>query len=86
MPSINCGEGRKVPHAVVQRGIKVHDSVRTRLEEKGEGYVPLMRPNIVVGGNLPRARRICRRMTHKEWVERKVDGAELTRPWFEWVS
>jgi hypothetical protein len=75
----------------VKRGLKVHRSVLTRLEalneeEKTKAYVPHIKPNIVVDEGLPHERRVCRRMTHEEWVEQKVHGLELEKPWLEWVS
>jgi hypothetical protein len=76
--------------AIVKRGIKVHRSVRTRIEaldqqNQGKAYVPQIRPNIICYEGLPHEQRVCRRMTHEEWMDGKVDGVDLDKPWFEWV-
>jgi hypothetical protein len=78
---------------VVSRGIKVHRSVLTRLEAldkdgKAKTYVPLIRPNIVVhehdeGGDHERHLPL-RRMTHDEWMSRRVSGKD--EDWFQWLE
>jgi hypothetical protein len=77
--------------AVVQRGLKVHRSVLTRLEaldteDRKQGYVPRIRPNIVCDEGLPHERRVCRVLTHDEWTQRKVEGVQMDKPLIEWVS
>jgi hypothetical protein len=73
--------------------MKVHRSVLTRLEAldqngKDKTYVPLIRPNIVVhehGEHGDRERHLhFRRMTHDEWVSKRVAGKD--EDWFDWVE
>jgi hypothetical protein len=87
---INRGDGRKVFKAVVQRGMKVHRSVLTRLEaltteEQPRGYIPRIRPNIVCDEGLPHERRVCRALTHEEWLKGGVEDMPTKKPLFEWV-
>jgi hypothetical protein len=87
---INRGDGRKVFKAVVRRGLKVHRSVLTRLEaltteEQPRGYIPRIRPNIICDEGAPHERRICRTLTHEEWLEGAVENMPTRKPLFEWV-
>lgn len=86
----NNGKGRKVFKHVVDRGLKVHRSVLTRMEAcdhsgRPGAYVPLIRPNIHVaeGGE---DKRHCERMSHEEWVKGSVGGMALKESWFKWVE
>jgi hypothetical protein len=82
---INRGNGRKVYKDIVKRGIKVHRSVLTRIEasDNEHAYVPQIRPNIKVRGQ---EEKVCRRMTQEEWMKGTVEGADLAKPWLEWVG
>jgi len=69
----NRGKGRKVYHQVMHRGMKVHRSVRIRMEADGVGggkadYVPKIR--CVVNG-------VVRSLTREEWLAGKH---------FKWVD
>ena len=73
--SWNRGKGRKVYHRVMQRGMKVHRSVKTRMEAgstdgKGSPYVPKIR--CVIDGE-------ARRLTKEEWLAPEPK-------FFEWVD
>jgi len=62
----NRGKGRKVYHQVMHRGMKVHRSVKTRMESKGmKGKNRQYRPEIrcfIEGESGPR------RLTREEWL------------------
>lgn len=73
--SWNRGKGREVYKGVMNRGIKVHRSVRTRVtaspvDGSNERYVPKIR--FLIDGKL-------QRLTWKEW-------SEETPEHFEWVD
>ena len=73
--SWNRGKGRQVYHLVIQRGMKVHRSVKTRMLAQGANgekkpYLPKIR--LMVNGEL-------RRLTREEWLADKSDH-------FEWVD
>ena len=71
----NRGKGRKVYHQVMARGMKVHRSVKTRIEAfrmggGNEPYLPKIR--CVIDGE-------TRRLSEGEWLD---EDQQL----FEWVS
>ena len=71
--SWNRGKGREVYKEVMDRGIKVHRSVRARMmaspmDGSKKQYVPKIR--FTINGEL-------RRLTREEWLEGK---------YFEWVD
>lgn len=73
--SWNRGQGRKVYHRVMERGMKVHRSVKTRMlargvEGNGRPYVPKVR--CVIDGE-------ARRLTRDEWLAEQPQ-------FFEWVD
>jgi len=70
----NRGAGRKVFTQVMRRGMKVHRSVKTRMEASKQGNLENYRPRIrpVIGN-------AARRLTIEEWVS---DNPEF----FEWVE
>ena len=73
--SWNRGAGRKVYHRVMQRGMKVHRSVKTRMLARGvQGENKPYRPKIrcVINDKI-------RRPTREEWL-----ADEPT--FFEWVD
>jgi hypothetical protein len=74
--------------AIAKRGIKVHRSVLTRIEalDKGNAYVPQIRPNIVCYKGQGEKQSVCRRMTHEEWINGTVEDGDLAKSWLEWVG
>jgi hypothetical protein len=76
--------------AVVAEGLKVHRSVRIRLQaaaEHGVEYVPHIKPNIHANETgVPEDEvKICRRLTHQEWLDGGIAGVKTDRPLIEWV-
>jgi hypothetical protein len=86
---MNRGSGRKVFKRIVAHGMKVHRSVRTRLQAAAEhdvDYVPHIVPNIVHNEGAPDEVRVCRRLTHQEWLDGgAIEGVKLDKPVIEWV-
>ncbi|KAH8099325.1 hypothetical protein BXZ70DRAFT_943272 [Cristinia sonorae] len=77
----NRGRGRKIPRLEMREGLKVHRSVKTRLEAShrlSEAYVPQIRPEIkkLVDGKKVKE---DRQLTHEEW------NLENPKYW-EWVD
>jgi hypothetical protein len=73
--SWNRGKGRIVYLRVMDRGMKVHRSVKTRMlacatKEKNKQYLPKIR--CMIGGQ-------ARRLTREEWLADEPDH-------FEWVD
>jgi len=74
--SWNRGKGRKVFGPVMRRGMKVHRSVKTRVEAldvagRKKNYTPKIRPFVGKG--------VVRRLTVEEWLAENPQH-------FEWVD
>jgi hypothetical protein len=54
-------------------------------EGQPRGYIPRIRPNIVCDEGLPDERRVCRALTHEEWLDGAVENMKTHKPLFEWV-
>ena len=65
----NRGQGRKIPKSEIDEGLKIHRSVKIRLEQLGEEYTPRARPNIRIARRDAHGNKIKepRSMTHYEW-------------------
>ena len=73
--SWNRGKGRKVYHRVMERGVKVHRSVRTRILARatvGENKPYLPKIRCVINGK-PRC------LTREEWLAKEPEH-------FKWVD
>lgn len=79
--SWNRGRGRKIPRHEMREGLKIHRSVKTRLEAThrlGVDYVPQIRPEIkkyVDGKKVKEAEQL----THEDW---NVDDPK----YWEWAD
>ena len=72
MPGVcrwNRGKGRKIPETEINQGLKIHRTVKMRLEQLGEDYVPQARPYIRLArfDEHGKSFKEPRRMTHHEW-------------------
>ncbi|KAI0081423.1 hypothetical protein K474DRAFT_1656566 [Panus rudis PR-1116 ss-1] len=79
----NRGKGRKIPRREMDEGLKIHRSVKTRLEAShrmGEPYVPQVRPAMRIFDSYGRkVKAEPRQLTHTEW---NVDDPKQ----WEWVD
>ena len=77
----NRGRGRKIPRHEMHEGLKVHRSVKTRLEASHrleEEYVPQIRPELKKFVNGKKVKE-AKRLTHEDW------NVEDPKYW-EWVD
>ncbi|TCD62857.1 hypothetical protein EIP91_006338 [Steccherinum ochraceum] len=77
----NRGRGRKIPRHEMHEGLKIHRSVKTRLEASHrleEEYVPQIRPELKKFVNGKKVKE-AKRLTHEDW------NVEDPKYW-EWVD
>ncbi|CAL1694110.1 unnamed protein product [Somion occarium] len=78
----NRGQGRRIPRSEMKEGLKIHRSVKTRLEASGRlgaPYIPHVRPELKVINAEGRKVKVSRQLRHEEWnVESPVH--------WEWVE